>query len=190
MIHLTNELHSGKVFLIRGSGEDWRARVIEWCDIYFKIRPTRFAYAELGKPYFPDFPEIEFSVSHTRKSLCVAFSTHPVGVDIEFLDRRVRSAGLAERYFHPAEADFIRNQDDAERDSAFLRLWTAKESCVKLTGEGIYRGLSKCHVEPHKSPPQAVQNGRIVRLQQWTWSDGLLATVAAWDEFQLECIEQ
>lgn len=89
-----------------------------------------------GKPYFSN-AGIHFNLSHTRSTVVAAFSDSPVGIDIELRGRGRDFAGIASRFFHPAEADAI-SGDEAK----FLRLWTAKESMLKLSGEGLSGGLS------------------------------------------------
>ena len=37
----------------------------------------------LGKPWFPEFPEVHFNLSHTGGAVLAALSDRPVGVDIE-----------------------------------------------------------------------------------------------------------
>ena len=39
--------------------------------------------AEGGKPYFPDYPHIQFNLSHTDGAVVCAVSSPPVGVDLE-----------------------------------------------------------------------------------------------------------
>ena len=41
-----------------------------------------------GKPFFPDYPHIYFSLSHTGTGVCCALGSAPVGVDVE--ERRPR----------------------------------------------------------------------------------------------------
>ncbi len=41
------------------------------------------ARTDLGKPYFPEWPGVHFSISHTAAAAMVGLSDRPVGVDIE-----------------------------------------------------------------------------------------------------------
>ena len=81
------------------------------------------ALTERGKPYFPDFPKLHFSISHTEGAALVGLSGAPIGVDIERrrpLPPRVRAL-LGEEL------------DDAEA----LARWTALEAHAKRTGRGV-----------------------------------------------------
>ena len=100
------------------------------------------ARKERGKPYFPNQPGLHFSISHSGELWACALSRCPVGVDIQKHTKKrgesdrqtgARLLRLAERFFHPKEADWVRG-DPQKR---FFRLWAAKESYVKYTGEGI-----------------------------------------------------
>ena len=78
-----------------------------------------------GKPYFPSFPEVHFSLSHTKTHVFCALSDSPVGCDIES-PRQISQPAL--RFFSsPEELDLFEPLD----------LWVLKESYVKLFGQTI-----------------------------------------------------
>jgi 4'-phosphopantetheinyl transferase len=89
-----------------------------------------------GAPYIPGGPHL--SISHSGALEAVAVCELPVGVDVERI-RPLRALALARRFFPPVEADALAALPEAERDAAFLRLWTAKEAYVKALGTG-FRG--------------------------------------------------
>ncbi|MCI8506143.1 MAG: 4'-phosphopantetheinyl transferase superfamily protein [Lachnospiraceae bacterium] len=102
----------------------------------------RIARTKRGKPYFPGQPGLHFSISHSGSFWVCVFSGQAVGIDIQKHVRRkgesaraaaCRLGRMAERFFHPAEAEWVL-EESYER---FFRIWTAKESFVKYTGEGI-----------------------------------------------------
>ena len=90
-----------------------------------------------GKPYFPNLPDLHFSVSHSGEIFVCALSDFPVGVDIQEYKKRPdeaeRCRKIAARFFHFDEVDAL----DADTVSAFYNIWTAKEAYVKFTGDGI-----------------------------------------------------
>ena len=74
-----------------------------------------------------------------------------MGLDIQ-INRPCRAEGLARRFFHPNEVDWLEGQNFSQQ--AFYRLWTAKESCVKLSGRGFGDGFSGFSVAPpHPARP-------------------------------------
>lgn len=88
---------------------------------------------ELGKPYFPALPHIQFSISHSRTLILCALSDRPVGVDIE--DIRPRRDSLPA--YALTEPEFARYQSLGGDWSTFYVLWTRKEAWCKYTGQGL-----------------------------------------------------
>lgn len=92
------------------------------------VQRQRFSENPWGKPYLPQEPSVQFSLSHGGSWAVCAVSDGPVGVDVE-LPRC--SMAVAKRHFHPQEL----TQDlDADR---LCRLWTAKEAFLKALGTGL-----------------------------------------------------
>lgn len=95
-----------------------------------------------GKPFLPHFPDLHISVSHSGEWYICAISNQPVGIDLQkhaLLHSEtqeqalIRYCKIARRFFHPSEADFV----DADPKNRFFPVWTAKESYVKYTGQGM-----------------------------------------------------
>jgi 4'-phosphopantetheinyl transferase len=75
------------------------------------------------------------SLSHGPGVLAVAASlAGPVGIDVEG-PTRPEVVRLADRWFDPDEAAWLRDQ--ADQPHAFLLLWTAKEALGKALGTGL-----------------------------------------------------
>jgi len=74
-----------------------------------------------GKPYFPERPDIHFSLSHAKTHVLCAVSTSPVGVDIE--SPRTISKRAVNFFASPEELALFDPLD----------LWVLKESYIKLT---------------------------------------------------------
>lgn len=126
---------------------------------YTGLPPDRFQTARKdgGKPYFPLVPNVHFSISHSGDYWACAFGPAPVGLDLQ-KHQPCRSAQLAERFFHPQEALWLKQRQ--YRD--FFQVWTAKESYVKFTGAGILDGLDCFSV---LAPPEGVQFRQIPFLK-------------------------
>ena len=98
---------------------------------------------EHGKPYFPDAPQLHFSISHSGERWLCAFSDAPVGLDVQ-QHRACQMQALARRFFAPAEQKFLEQTAYAP----FFDLWCAKESYLKYTGEGLSGLETVCTVSP------------------------------------------
>jgi 4'-phosphopantetheinyl transferase len=84
--------------------------------------------------------QVWVSLSYGPGVLAVAASrTGPVGIDVEG-PTRPEVVRLAERWFDPDEAAWVRDQPAAEQPTAFLLLWTAKEALGKALGTGLRGG--------------------------------------------------
>ncbi len=85
------------------------------------------------------------SWSHSGHGLLMALGRNTiVGVDLEYERPRKQVMALAHRYFHPDEAAWLEERiDEATRQSAFIRLWCAKEAVLKAHGRGLAFGLDR-----------------------------------------------
>ncbi len=135
----------------------------------------RVGRTERGKPYFPEQPGIHFSISHSGELWVCALGESPLGVDVQKCvkkrgesDREAagRFGRMARRFFHPREADWV-ERDPGQR---FFRIWAAKESYVKYTGEGIGAGFDLfCTVPPPETEEReaAGAESQTVRREGW-----------------------
>lgn len=89
-----------------------------------------------GKPWIPAAPEIRFSISHSGGWWACAISDREVGLDIQE-ERSVHAERLAERFFHPEEAEWLKRHGMGQ----FCRMWAYKESYLKYTGKGLSSGM-------------------------------------------------
>lgn len=106
--------------------------------------PPQIARGAHGKPYVPEWPELEFNLSHTGPHVLIAFARgQALGVDLECRERRLSLDEIARRFFAPAEARALEALDPALRRAAFLRLWTHKEAVLKALGAGLQFGLDR-----------------------------------------------
>ena len=92
-----------------------------------------FDFGEHEKPLLRGFPDIHFSLSHTGNAVLCALSERPVGADIEMI--RSRNLELLHSVFSEREQEALLRSEHPE--ILFTEFWTRKESCLKLTGEGL-----------------------------------------------------
>lgn len=103
-----------------------------------------FARNPFGKPFLPRYPQLHFNQSHTQAAFAFAIAQgDEVGVDVEGNRGRVEhKRGVAKRFFHPDEADWLEQFCDEEAYvQAFIRIWTRKEAYLKALGLGLSKPL-------------------------------------------------
>ncbi len=86
-----------------------------------------------GKPEAQNLP-LHFNVSHSGDFVACAVSRRPVGIDLEVL--KTRDLSVAKRICSEKELAFIA-PEKPDALHRFLKVWTAKEAYVKLSGIGI-----------------------------------------------------
>ena len=69
-----------------------------------------------------------------------------VGVDIEYKKPVREWAGVARRFFSPAENAELLALNEPRRMDAFFDCWTRKEAIIKATGEGLNARLDEFDV--------------------------------------------
>jgi 4'-phosphopantetheinyl transferase len=120
LLHLLGRLLVRRYLLEIGKPLDWQ----EW------------QVSHLGKPFVKSGPQ--FNLSHAGTRVVAAFSTHPIGVDLEV--EQSLDATMFIRYLHPAEQAFVR--EAANPTTAFFTVWTRKEALLKALGIGISKQLT------------------------------------------------
>ena len=137
-----------------------------------------FAFGEQGKPYLPGQPGLHFSLSHSGTQVLCALSAAELGCDVE-CPRRY-DPGLVRRFFHPDEAAWLFSLTKEEQESAFLRLWTLKESYIKAVGLGLFLPLDAFRVLPESGGYTLLRDGdaRPWALQSFAAEDCFCALCA------------
>ena len=92
-----------------------------------------FGYGPHGKPFIVGHPELHFSLSHCKEAAVCVLSRQPIGIDVESVGRYRDSVAR----YAMSDAELQQIQQAANPEVEFVRLWTMKESLLKLTGEGI-----------------------------------------------------
>jgi 4'-phosphopantetheinyl transferase len=88
---------------------------------------------------------VQFNLSHSGSLVLCAVGEGAIGCDIELVKDNAPFK-VAERYFSEKEREYVLDTANAsEKCRRFYRLWTMKESYLKMSGEGIC--LSPAHIE-------------------------------------------
>ncbi len=121
-------------YLCEGYGED------TW-------QQEKIGHGRYGKPYIIKKTKFHYSLSHSGEWVFCAVDNSPIGADIQEL--RPWKLSMAERFFAKSEYEWLAAfgaDCDREQTKLFYKMWTAKESCVKLTGRGIGAGIDQYRV--------------------------------------------
>jgi len=87
--------------------------------------------------------------SHSGEHLLLALAKNVrLGVDLERQRPRRHLRQTIERFFHPDEIIWLKQLDDHACETAFFKLWCAKEAVLKAHGQGISFGLHKLCFAP------------------------------------------
>lgn len=104
----------------------------------------RFEDGPFGKPFVPDLPTFEFSLSHAGDWAVCAVDDRPIGVDIERMDPI--EFEIARTFFSREEYGELMRTASEDRLNRFYELWTIKESFIKMTGKGLQTPLDSFSV--------------------------------------------
>lgn len=87
---------------------------------FYKIKYPKIEIKD-KKPYFPDC-DLNFSISHSKDIVLVAFDRFPLGADVEFMRRR----DYAKLF------DYYKLSPESKDAETFYRFWTEYEAEIKL----------------------------------------------------------
>lgn len=112
------------------------------------ITQVSLATTASGRPFLPERPDVDLSLSHTAGLVVCALeigdATAPprLGVDAEKLPTDLaRVEKLAARFFCSHEQQYCREAKDP--CTAFAEIFTAKEAYAKYIGDGLAQHLRK-----------------------------------------------
>lgn len=105
----------------------------------------RYETGENGKPYLPDYPELHISLSHSGSLAVACAGDMRVGCDIQKIG--TLKTAVAERFFCKSEYMRILSAPPCLAAQEFFRLWTFKESYIKLLGKGLSMPLNSFEID-------------------------------------------
>jgi 4'-phosphopantetheinyl transferase len=127
-----------------------RAMVRTVLSRYCAIAPSAWVFSAnaYGRPEIasPDGDALGlcFNISHAKGLIALAVTRdRSVGIDVENIEVRDVSLGIAERFFSRMEAAELAALPEEHRWDRFFEYWTLKESYVKARGMGLSIPLNK-----------------------------------------------
>jgi len=140
----------------------------------------QITYSEHGKPEAEGFC---FNLSHSGDYVICAVSDMPVGCDIEIIGNA--NIQVAKRFFHSQEIAYLEHISEAEKEKEFIRLWTMKESYLKMTGEGMSFSMNRFALCLEEGEIRVLREGQMQTcfLKEYDLSDCRLTVCAEENEF-------
>ncbi|MCX6246699.1 MAG: 4'-phosphopantetheinyl transferase superfamily protein [Bacteroidetes bacterium] len=100
-----------------------------------------------GKPILAGIKGIHFNLSHSGNYAVAVISSSEAGIDIEEIRTLKEPGKIAEVFMSEKEFACYSNLPEELRQKWFYRIWTAKESYIKQTGNGIFEGLKSVTID-------------------------------------------
>jgi 4'-phosphopantetheinyl transferase len=183
-------LRAGQVRMQFLSGRS-RLRTLLGADLEIAPKDVPIIAAEYGKPELasPYEGRIHFNVAHSRSTVLIALNlTGPVGIDIEYLDRKTEVEEVARHSLTGQEtANMLAIDDISARSKFFFERWTRKEAVVKADGRGLSLPLTSFEVPSGSPSSVAVFNSDQLSRRTYFVSDisiaeGIACAVATADQ--------
>jgi len=93
--------------------------------------PLKIQLNRYGKPYLVDYPNIDFSISHSGEYVVMGIKENgQIGVDLELINKDI-DLSISSLAFSTSECRFVDTYMD------FFILWTKKEAYLKCLGTGF-----------------------------------------------------
>jgi 4'-phosphopantetheinyl transferase len=148
-------IRAGKFYFERD--KNWfiisRGLLKVFVNIYSSIpaKEIKFILNDFGKPSLQkadNFYELHFNLSHSKNFMNIGFvnDTH-IGIDVELIKPFKDHLEIAKRFFSPAEVEQLLSFPPDKILDGFYSCWTAKESVIKLSGEGLSFPLKEFDVQ-------------------------------------------
>ena len=143
---------------------------------YFPVRPCDWPIAidDRGRPELrerpPGAPDLRFNLSHTPGLIaCAVTIGREVGVDVEFVGRRLTYDNIPERFFSASEVADLRALPEEEQTTAFFDYWTLKESYIKARGLGLALPLGQFTFRRRRDRAPAIEFAPELRDDPASW---------------------
>ena len=150
------------------------------------IENPDYGYTEKGKPFLNGV-DCAFNISHSGDYAALAYhtSTDPIGVDIQKI--RLMRDGMEKRLLHIKEMKQL--PEEYENRMHYLnRLWSVKESFVKMTGDGLSCDFRTVYVDFGNAMVTG-EDGIDARFSVWEWDEDYYLAVCSTGKEECEIKE-
>ena len=115
--------------------------LLKQCLLDQNIYNTSIHIGDNGKP---EIEGICFNLSHSHDMIACVIANRSVGCDIEKIGKPRDK--IADHFFTEREISYLSQFEGEKKTEQFYRLWTMKESYMKMTGEGMRLALDRFEV--------------------------------------------
>jgi len=133
----------------------------------------QFSAGEYGRPEIslPESArEFRFNLSHTHGLVALGVCRGAdIGVDVEYVERRVELIGVAKHVFSEIEVEGLAALSGRAQRERFFELWTLKEAYIKAIGKGLSAPLRSITFDPTGPDPVPVRFGPEVADDHQRW---------------------
>jgi 4'-phosphopantetheinyl transferase len=107
---------------------------------YYSPKNISFEYGKEGKPFLKECSFLHFNLSHSKTVLLYAFSSYPIGVDIEYIQDLSNLNELKKWVLSKEEISKPINLKE------FYAIWTQKEAYLKGIGKGLSFSMTNIEI--------------------------------------------
>lgn len=131
----------------------------------------QIGYEAYEKPYFLDYPELKFNVSHSGEMVVLAFiQQFDLGVDVEYIKTDFEVMNIADNFFAYDEIEKLKAVEKELQFEAFYRCWTRKEAFIKAKGSGLSFPLADFSVSIGEKAKLLATRWAIEEKKEWSLS--------------------
>jgi 4'-phosphopantetheinyl transferase len=113
---------------------------------------------------------VRFNLSHTHGLVaCAVARGAEIGVDVEYVERKVEIMSVANHVFSEAEVAGLAALGGEPQRERFFELWTLKEAYIKAIGKGLSAPLRAITFDPSQPDPVPVRFGAEVADDASRW---------------------
>lgn len=123
----------------------------------FDLKNPDISIGDNGKPFLKGSDNMFFNVSHSGKIVICTVSDIECGVDIEGTVSPHDLMAISNRFFSVEEQSAMLMSPNP--NEVFCRLWTIRESYVKMRGCGFSIGLTALKCDFHRGKASIYENG-------------------------------
>ena len=133
---------------------------------FLEFEEEQLAVCPNGRPLLKD-RDFAFNLSHSESRAILGVSRDTrlkqcLGVDLEWINRRVDRHALAKRFFTGTESDLVLDDPGSGR---FFHIWTRKEAVLKTNGVGLRVPLDSFEVITDEVLPEVTGQPLFLRTE-------------------------